>query len=114
MIDFERVWLPQIVSYARLINTGELEGQWLGRTAMITSVTDPDELHEQVFDDLDAKNVWTANRLNSQLSSAAVDAIDEFLSALLRIEGNNPTVVVGSAAWVNVKKAAHAAVVTVG
>jgi hypothetical protein len=52
MIDFERVWLPQIVAYAELISAGQLQDQWLGRVGTITSVTDPDELFEQVFDDL--------------------------------------------------------------
>lgn len=62
MIDFEQVWLPQIVQYARLIGTGQLENEWLGRVTPATSVTDPDELHEQVFDDLDADRIWAENQ----------------------------------------------------
>ena len=46
MIDFEHVWLPQIVSYARLISSGQLENEWLGRAEAATSVTNPDELYE--------------------------------------------------------------------
>ena len=37
---------------AKLISSGQLEAEWLGRAKAYTSVTNPDELHEQVKADL--------------------------------------------------------------
>jgi len=110
MIDFKQVWLPQIVAYARLIGTGQLEQEWLGRSPRMTSVTDPDELHEQVFDDLDAESIWLQNRLAPNLSPQATEAIDGFLTALSNIDDPDAESVVDSAAWKRVKEAAQAVV----
>ena len=112
MIDFEHVWMPQIISYADLISTGKLEDQWSGRIGTITSVPDPDELFEQVFDDLDAENIWAENRLSSGLSSATTEAIDQFLVALKEIDGD-ALAVVRSAAWAHIKEAAQSVVTSV-
>ena len=114
MIDFEQVWLPQIVQYARLISTGQLENEWLGRAAATTSVTDPDELHEQVFDDLDADGIWSDSRDKSGLPRTAVDAIDRFLAALRNMDESDARRVVASAAWANAKEAGEAVVTSVG
>jgi hypothetical protein len=113
MIDFEKVWLPQIVQYARLISTGQLENEWLGQATATTSVTDPDELHEQVFDDLDANDIWTENRDNSGLPKPAVDAIDRFLAALRNVNEADARRVVSSAAWSTAKEAGQAVVSSV-
>jgi hypothetical protein len=114
MIDFEQVWLPQIVQYARLVSTGQLEDEWLGRVTATTSVTDPDELHEQVFDDLDADGIWAENRHRSQLPTPAFEAIDHFLAALRNIDETDAQSVVRSAAWANAKEAAQAVVTSLG
>lgn len=114
MIDFEQVWLPQIVQYARLISTGQLENEWLGRATVTTSVTAPDELHEQVFDDLDADDVWTENRDHSGLPEPAVEAIDRFLAALRNMDEPDARRVVTSAAWASAKEAGEAVVTSVG
>lgn len=108
MIDFKQVWLPQILRYARLISTGQLEQEWLGRSPRITSVTDPDELHEQVFDDLDAESIWAENRHVSGLSTQAAEAVGGFLTALKSIDDSTAEAVVRSAAWKRVKEAAQA------
>lgn len=113
MIDFAQVWLPQIVQYARLISTGQLEDEWLGRATAATSVTDPDELHEQVFDDLDADAIWAENRDQSGLPAATVDAIDRFLAALRHLDESNARRVVASAAWASAKEAGDAVVTSV-
>jgi hypothetical protein len=107
MIDFERVWLPQIVAYARLISTGQLEDQWLGRGTPTTSVTDPDELHEQVFDDLDADSIWAENCHEVRLPPVANEAIERFLSALRNVDESDAHFLVASSAWAEVKEAAH-------
>ena len=106
MIEFERVWFPQIVSYAKLISTGQLEDEWLGRLAPKTSVTDPNELHEQVFDDLDAERIWAANRDLGLVGSTAREGIDRLLAALLTIDQSDPRLVVASASWSEAKVAA--------
>jgi hypothetical protein len=113
MIDFKQVWLPQIVQYARLISAGQLENEWLGRATATTSVTNPDELYEQVFDDLDADDVWTKNRDNSGLPKSAVDAIDRFLAALRNMDDSDAGRVVTSATWATAKEAGEAVVTSV-
>ncbi len=113
MIDFEQVWLPQIIGYARLISTGQLENQWLGQSDAMTSVTDPDELHEQIYDDLDADAIWSEARQNLDMPAAATSAIDSFLLALNGIEGNDAEMVVRSSAWAKVKYAANAVLANV-
>ena len=113
MIDFMHVWLPQIVQYAKLISTGQLEDEWLGRVASTTSVTDPDELHEQVFDDLDADNIWAENLHRSELPTPAIEAVGRFLAALQNIDQSDAHSVVSSSAWESVKAAARAVVANV-
>jgi hypothetical protein len=113
MIDFEQVWLSHIIGYARLIGTGQLEQEWLGSSPRATSVTDPDELHEQVFDVLDAESLWAENRLAPELSTQATEAIDSFLTALQNIDDPDAEPVVRSAAWTRVKEAAQAVVTCV-
>ena len=113
MIDFAHVWLPQIVQYAKLISTGQLENEWLGRATASTSVTDPDELHVQVFDDLDADNIWAENRGDSGLPAAANAAIDHFLTALRNMDEPDAQSLVRSAAWASAKEAAQAVATSV-
>lgn len=57
MIDIENVWIPQIIGYARLILGDELERVWIDNEKGLNSVSDYDELYEQIFDDLDSKNI---------------------------------------------------------
>jgi hypothetical protein len=106
MIDFEHVWLPQILGYAKIIITGQLEDQWLGRIDAVTSVTDPDELYEQIFDDLDAENIWSEARQLGKLPQPAVDAMDRFLRALHDVDGRDGAAFVSSEAWTKVQEAA--------
>lgn len=107
MIDFERVWLPQIVGYASLIASGQLENEWLGRSAPTTSVTDPEELHEHVFDDLDADAIWAENRKQGVAKPEVAIAIPEFLDAIRCLDGSNVELMVSSDAWAKVKEAAN-------
>ncbi len=105
MIDFEQVWLPQIVAYAGMINDGTLEDQWRGRRPIVTSATDPDELHEQIFGDLDADNMWVVGRGNAAMSDRLSAAVDRFLSNLRVLDGDAATVL-PSDGWADVKIAA--------
>jgi hypothetical protein len=113
MIDFENVWLPQIVSYARLISSGQLEAEWLGQAASATSVTDPDELYEQVFDDLDADGIWADQRDCNALSADGRQAIECFLQALRSIEEADACLLVKSSHWRSVQQAAEAVIADV-
>jgi hypothetical protein len=106
MIDFKQVWLPQIVTYARLISTGQLEDQWLGRSGITTSVSGPDELHEQIFGDLDAVAIWAVARQGEGMSTSALSAVDTFLTALSGLNDNDAATIVGSSAWAVAKVAA--------
>lgn len=110
MIDLEEVWLPQIVSYARLISSGQLEAEWLGLQVASTSVTDLDELREQVFDDLDAEGIWAEWRDRNGRSAIARHAIDCFLQALGEIAQSDARLLVQTDDWERVKQAARAVV----
>lgn len=113
MIDFEQVWLPQIVRYAELVSASKLDDAWLGRATPTTSITDPDELHEQVFDDLDADVVWAENRGSCNLTPAAIAAIDLFLGSLGRLDESDARALVVSEAWARTKAAAQGVLRTV-
>lgn len=113
MIDFENVWLPQIVRYAQLISSGQLEAEWLGQAVVATSVTDADELGEQVFDDLDADGVWAERRDRNSLSADGRDAIDRFLQTLREIVETDARVLVQTGHWKRAKQAAQTVVANV-
>jgi hypothetical protein len=83
MIDFKQVWLPQILGYARLIaNDDALRSAWLTNATIDTSVTSPDELIEQVFDDLDSDTI--AKEASRHLIAAPhlAEALQGFLTAM--------------------------------
>jgi hypothetical protein len=107
MIDFKNVWLPQIVGYATIISNGQLEDQWLGRLGEVTSVTNPDELQEQVFGDLDADTIWIEARERAELPTATIVAIDRLLASLHDVKESDATTLVSSLVWRKVRKAAH-------
>jgi len=113
MIDFAHVWLPQIVGYAAMIGSGRLEEHWLGQRGLFTSVTDPDELCEQIFGDLDADNIWIEARRSAQLPAPTIDAIDRFLAALHDIDESNAATLVSSTVWLAVREAANVLVANV-
>ena len=113
MIDFEHVWLPQIVSYAKLISSGQLEDEWLGRVVAATSVTDPHELYEQMFDDLDADGIWAENRSRNGLSPQGIEALDSFISTMREIDQSDARLLVASKRWETTKQAARSVVLNV-
>jgi hypothetical protein len=82
MIPF-KTWLPQIIGYCQLVVDAEgLERAWVDGDFSLTSVTDFDELYEQIFDDLDSDNI--EKELTTYLSNdvTARKKISDFLSAL--------------------------------
>ncbi len=116
MIDFE-IWLPQIVGYCEfVVDDMRLRQAWIKRDFSETSVTDFDELYEQIFDDLDASNF--AVNLHRYLPSSGRIAITiiEFIETLqktdrIRTENSDlldSTVLLDSVQWQLVRNSAFA------
>lgn len=83
MIDFKQVWLPQILGYARLIaDEAALRSAWLTDAVTTTSVTSPDELIEQIFDDLDSDESVKLASHHLTSTPNLVEALRGFLIAL--------------------------------
>lgn len=89
MIDFKQVWLPQILGYARLIaNDDTLRSAWLTNTAIDTSVTSPDELIAQVFDDLDSDAILKEASRHLISAPHLAEALRGFLTAMAAWEAD--------------------------
>jgi hypothetical protein len=107
MIDFERVWLPQVVGYARRIANGQLQAEWLGESAPSTSIIDPDELHEQLFDDLDADAIWAGGHTQALISPELAAALSQFLNVVRSLDGSDVQSLVRSSAWMEAVEASR-------
>lgn len=81
MIHFQ-IWLLQIVGYCQFVtDTVGLRRAWIDRNFSRTSVTNFDELYEQIFDDLDSDNF--ENELAVHLPDVtARKAVSEFLDSI--------------------------------
>lgn len=116
MIEFE-TWLPQIVGYCEfVVDDMRLRQAWIKRDFSDTSVTDFDELYEQVFDDLDA-NHFAANLHrhlpNSERIATTVGDFIAMLQKMDRIRTGNPAlldavVLLDSDQWQLVRNSAFA------
>ena len=86
MIEFT-TWLPQIVGYCKyVVDDLRLQQAWIKHDFSETSVSDFDELYEQVFDDLDACH-FAAN-LHSHLpnSERMATTIADFIETLQEMD----------------------------
>jgi hypothetical protein len=122
MIDF-KIWLPQIIGYCEFVaDEVKLRRAWINRDFSATSVTDFDELYEQVFDDLDADRFAADLDVllpNSQRARAAISA---FLASLKEVDRTrskcpallNAPALLDSVQWRQVRIAALAALDVVG
>lgn len=108
------IWIPQMVGYAALVNDEALlRRAWLEHDTSETSVTDYDELYEQIFDDLDADNLEA--EMLRLLDPTRAGAIRRFLAAIRGgnrvIESDNRYVDMGtllaSDVWRAVRQAAR-------
>lgn len=82
MISFD-TWLPQIVGYCKFItDEAGLTRAWVNRDYSHTSVTDFDELYEQIFDDLDSDACEMDLIANLPDDMVGRDAISAFLKTL--------------------------------
>jgi hypothetical protein len=114
MIAFDK-WLPQIIDYCGFILDDEkLRRAWIDRDFSETSVTNFDELCEQIFDDLDADNLVVDFSSKLQKPDGLQASIMEFLSSLhavdfvctLNQKPNDVQMLLDSAQWQRVRSAA--------
>ncbi len=89
MIDRD-VWMGQMRDYIRFVADEPLVRRvWMDREQGITSVSDFDELVEQVFDDLDADSLASQMLANNGEESQVIAA---FLDAMRRASDAHPIV----------------------
>jgi hypothetical protein len=75
------IWIPQMVDYADWIaSPDQVRRAWIDRDFSETSVTNYDELWEQMFEDLDADGVET--QMLAALDAERGAAIAKFLATL--------------------------------
>lgn len=109
MIEF-RTWLPQIVGYCEfVIDDVGVRQAWVNHDFSKTSVTNFDELYEQIFDDLDGEN-FVAN-LHRYLphSERMRNAIAGFFASLRGVDSSRNTLdILDSDQWQLVRTSALA------
>ena len=107
MIDFSD-WLRQIIGYCKIIAEDRIiRRSWIEGERSETSVTDYDELIEQIFDDLDADEMARSSHELSSSQEKVLGAVRDFLGTLNefndRVEAgeisNNPEVILASRGW---------------
>jgi hypothetical protein len=86
MIDLFRTWLPQIIGYAEETQDGRLERAWADGDRASTSAHYSGELFEQIFGGLDADNMLAEARQTLAAHPPLVNALDDFLCSLKRLE----------------------------
>jgi hypothetical protein len=110
MINYLETWLPQIIGYAELISGDDLWKVWVDKKEGVTSVTDFDELYEQIIGDLDSENLMKESekmlpdnprlRLALRTFMLRFDEVDkEFNSNKLSLKE-----LLSSASWSDLKK----------
>ena len=77
------VWLENVIGTCDLIHKNNLlEKVWLDKSADITSITEPDELFEQIFHDLDADNFEHSPEFVNNCEKSLKESIIKFLESL--------------------------------
>jgi hypothetical protein len=110
MINYLETWLPQIIGYAELISGDDLWKVWVDKKEGVTSVTDFNELYEQIIGDLDSENLMKESekmlpdnprlRLALRTFMLRFDEVDkEFNSNKLSLKE-----LLSSASWSDLKK----------
>jgi hypothetical protein len=116
MIEF-KTWLPQIVGYCEfVVDDMRLRQAWINRDFSKTSVTDFDELYEQVFDDLDASHFAMNLQRYLPNSGRMATTIADFVATLqatdrVRTENTDlldASLLLDSAQWQLVRNSAFA------
>ena len=86
MIDFFRVWLPQIIGYAEWLQDGTFQKAWADGDRSRTSVHYSGELYEQVFGDLHADEMMVEARAKLREHPTLFNALDGFFRSLKRLD----------------------------
>ena len=86
MIDFFRVWLPQIIGYAEWLQDGTFQKAWEEGDRSRTSVHYSDELYEQLFGDLHADEMMVEARSKLGHRPALLSALECFFRSLKRLD----------------------------
>jgi hypothetical protein len=85
------VWLEQIRRYVRFVaDEPAVRGIWVFRRKGVSSVTDFDEMIEQVFDDLDSDALET--EMLAKVSDAERSRLGQFIAALRAADKAHPKV----------------------
>ncbi|MFN7550400.1 MAG: hypothetical protein ACK59M_14860 [Pseudomonadota bacterium] len=80
-------WLPQILAYARfLADSDAVRRAWIDGDLSETSISDFDELYEQIFDDLDSKSFLEGLPTYIPSEAVAQELIRRFLSEIESID----------------------------
>jgi hypothetical protein len=86
MIIFEK-WISQILGYAQFVSDDKgVKSAWIDGDFSCTSITNFDELYEQMFGDLDSGGF--INRLNEFLPNSIEEckALSEFITSIIEID----------------------------
>ena len=114
MIDF-KTWLLQIMGYCEfVVDDVALRQAWVNRDFSETSVTNFDELYEQVFDDLDADRFAVNLATYMPNAAPARTAVAAFLTSLKEMDQTrsenpellNSSVLLDSGQWQRVRSSA--------
>jgi hypothetical protein len=122
MIKFQ-TWLSQIVGYCQfIVDTVGLRRAWINQNFSHTSVTNFDELYEQIFDDLDSDNIEKELAVYLGRDTAATRAVSEFLESIRVVDNqretdmqlSDPRCLLQSEEWLRVVRAAEQVVEGLG
>ena len=116
MVDFQRVWLPQILGFASLIADQRLEEDWLRGDTSRTRFASLHELYEQVFEDLESEAIVAQLQRHLPGRVDRQEALASFLRAVthahLQVAANpalrDPRRLFASRSWLHLRGAAEA------
>ena len=116
MIDFHRVWLPQILGFATLIADEGLEADWIRGDTSRTRFASLQELYEQVFEDLESHAIVAELERHLPGRVDRQEALASFLRAVthahLQVAANpqlrEPRRLFASRSWLHLRGAAEA------
>jgi hypothetical protein len=115
VIPFQ-TWFSQIVGYARFItDTPSIRRAWVEGDRSQTSVTDFDELYEQIFDDLDSGTFENDLAIHFPDDAAARQVLASFLREIRTIDAlrssnkelHSPAALLRSEEWSRLVEVAH-------
>lgn len=110
-------WVKAIVTYGPLLEGLQpLHSAWVNGDRSETSVTDFDELYEQIYDDLDSEEMFRRVAADSSAPRRLITTIGRFLDQLGRCnraveereEMRDPDILLRSEEWTQLRRASLA------